>query len=108
MSLGVWFLLNYLVGAVVVALAWRLTAGRRLITRCVLRSLALALMLAPGLAVGQGLGIVPLLLLPRYSTGIGYLVLYGLFPLLVTWALLFLVLLAVGVRRGGGKDLSGR
>lgn len=84
-----------LVGGLLCVAVWRFTAALRKLPRFAIRSLALAVVLSPGILVGHGIGVVPLVLLPMYHRELSYLATFGLLPLLAVWLLAFVVMVCV-------------
>jgi hypothetical protein len=96
-------LLVLVVGGLICFAVWRATTRFRALPRAAVRAFALALVLSPGFLVGHGAAIVPVVLLPLHVVDASYLAVFGLVPLLVVWALLFVVLVGVTMIRSSGR-----
>jgi hypothetical protein len=95
-------LLVLVVGALICFAVWRATTRFRALPRAAVRAFALALVLSPGFLVGHGAAMVPVVLLPLHVADASYLAVFGLVPLLLFWAVLFVVLAGITMIRSSG------
>lgn len=87
----------YIVGAIVVGVVWYFTRRWHIFPKILVRSLFLALLLAPGVAVGHGVAAIPAVLavisnLASHRTDMEF---RGFIPILVVWVVSAVILLAV-------------